>query len=427
MKKNRRAVSFVAAVVLLFTVGVNAFAKTVAIPNTEISVELGEDVYCIEAATDYYEDIWAQAGIEDVYTEKTNAEQVSASLIFTRNNAEDKVYVSRKDSDDAQMYYNLNELDSAELQKFADMYNSDSGSMLVRAEVYSHPVIPFVRLNIESGLLIENETYYEQMYFTIVNGYSVSFRTISSKGEIKESSREFLKQIVDSFNITELKAKKDTQMNPVLARVILAAVAAAIIILFVVDRKQKESRRKASLRLADSLAEYRLKNKTDLGKPVFVNDTTHTDEAIKAFSKFQTFRLNIMEPILSIVLPLVAAGISYVVGGTWWVTILLGGFAVYSLVKLVTGPGNIERALTSVYGKMKSRTAHYEFYEEEFTISGMQARGVFPYFQITRLEKNRDMAYIYFGEGTTYFVSRDGFSKGDFDEFIDFIYNKAKE
>ena len=420
MKKN--IISFILMTAVFSGFSVTAFSETVSIPDTDVSVELPEGAYCIDASEDYYEDIWEEAGIDDVYTEKTNAEEVSASLIFTRNNGEDKVYVSRKDSDDAALYWNL-----GELEKFADMYNSDSGSMLVESEIYRQDAVPFIKLDIESGLLIDNEVYYEEMYFTIVNGYSVSFRTVSSEGEISESAKEFLREITDSFTLTETIAKAESSVSPAAAWAILIAVAVGIAALFIVNKKQKERMRRENRELADRLAEYRLKKKEDLGEAYFINETTHTEEAIKEFSRFQTFRLNIIEPIISIILPLVAAVVSYVVGGTWWKTLLLAGFSVYSLSKLLTGPGNIEKALNRVYGKMKSTTAHYEFYEEEFTISGMQARGVFPYFQITRLEKNGNMVYIYFGEGTTYFVSGDGFSKGDLDGLTEFLMSRAKE
>ena len=80
---------------------------------------------------------------------------------------------------------------------------------------------------------------------------------------------------------------------------------------------------------------------------------------------------------------------------------------------------------------MRSRKATFYFYDGDLRITGLQSASMYPYFQVTKMVETKDYFYIYFGEGTSYFIKKDGFKgfekgKGA-DEFRAFMNEKLKD
>ena len=95
--------------------------------------------------------------------------------------------------------------------------------------------------------------------------------------------------------------------------------------------------------------------------------------------------------------------------------LLLIGFAIYSLYKLATASTNTAKVLMRSYGKLRNRRAAYYFYDGDFRITGLQA---------SNLHETNEYFYMYFGEGNTYFIRKDGFKQGDADAFRTFMKEK---
>ena len=69
----------------------------------------------------------------------------------------------------------------------------------------------------------------------------------------------------------------------------------------------------------------------------------------------------------------------------------------------------IEKTLIRVYSRMRSRKASFYFYDGDMRVTGLQSSNLYPYFQITRMAETKEYFYLYFGEGTTYFIKKNGF------------------
>ena len=162
------------------------------------------------------------------------------------------------------------------------------------------------------------------------------------------------------------------------------------------------------------------------GSLMFVNETLHDDVAIKKFANYHAYSRHLFVPILTTALGITAIAVIGINGiqDNLLMVLLMVGCVVFSLYKSVTAGSTITKNLIRVFGKLRSRKGAFYFYEGDFRITGLQASNLQPYFQITRMSETKEYFYLYFGEDNAYYVSKDGFTKGDADEFRRFMKEK---
>ncbi len=431
MKRTSKFLAVLLCIMTVFAVTclpAMAAETTYELEGADITLSLPENTFVFSSTMADTDPQWAEAGITDPVECKTLYNELGVVAHFSMNNNKDNIYLSRKQTDTTSAYFNLGTLDKENLDKFVEKYNiTEEGTMDSTAELYDHSQVPFVRTYIHSDFAQKDETVYEMVYFTIVNGYSVSF-SMHGSTEFTEAQEQVMRNIVDSINFSNIIEKPVTPTaSPVFAITVLVGGVALLIGLIVAFKISKSNTHKRTKILAEKLSAYRKERKTELGEMFFENTTDHSGEAIRIFSRYQTYHKNVLRGTVSIVVSVVGAVVSYQLNAAWWLTLALTAAALYCIYKFATGAGTIEKSMTRVFSKLKSSKAHYEFYSNEFTIAGMQSKEVFPYFQITAIKEYKDYFYIYFGEANTYFVSKNGFAKGDAKDFLGFISGKISK
>lgn len=393
------------------------------IPGTKTQVTLPENTCILGPEVSVLEKIWKDAGVENIAQVQTIYNELDVCAHFVNEGS--SVYVSVKETQQTGYYYNLADLKEKTVQELADIYAADSTVLEADSAVYDTADIPFIMVDMKTISNIEDEQLYEIIYFTIVNGESITFR-VTGNEPITEAQRSFLLEITDSFKVLEFIPQADP-IDPLVSWAVLLAVVVFIAGLIFGSKYSKKLQKKKNRELADRLVEFRDSDHENLGEVLFVNETEVTPAAIARFSKFQAYKKEPLQAVFSIGITVVATVVSFATNSPWWLSLILGIVMMYCIYKFITGAGNIEKAVTKVYSGMRSNTAHFDFFENEFHISGLQTKTNYPYFRITEARQNGDCLYIYFGEGTTYFIGKSGFLKGDLESLEKFINNKIKE
>lgn len=414
---------------------VSAAGATYTIPNTGMTITLPEGASILSSDTPSSDPAWADAGILDVGQKLT---EMSQSGILAEIHAFDNacvIAVSTKSSDYSQAVFNLNDLTEEQKESFMDRMKPSSADEQTGGTItwVDHEQIPFFCIDIHSTAIDEKGTVYERLYATLYNGMIVSFDLYNGRTEIPEEYDALMRAIVDSAVIAEFQTSpSQAELTPeALWMLIVLALLIVMIVTFFVHRSISNKRdKRAKAAMADRLAAYR---QTKIGREDegdgalrFVNETEHSDNAIKIFANFHAYRRQLLIPVFTIVIGLVALYVVWKSGSSdnWWMLLLLAACVVFCTYKIATAGTNITKALMRSYGKLRSRKAVYYFYEGDFRITGLQASNLHPYFQITRLYETKAYFYLYFGEDNTYFISKDGFKQGDVDSFRAFMKEK---
>lgn len=423
--KRKFAASFAALLLALLLPVMTVFAAGTAhtIPDTHTQVTLPEDTYILGPRISALENIWQEAGVADIAAVQRIYTELGVCSHFVKDG--NSVYVSVKETQQTGYYYNFAELKPETVQELADVYGADSTVLEADSAVYMTEDIPFITVDMRTISRNEDEQLYEIICFTIVNGESITFR-VTGEEPISPEAKALLMEITDSFRVKEF-IPKASEVSPLLSWGVLIAIVAAVAALVLLAGYSKKLRKKENKIFADRLVAFRDADHENIGEAVFVNETDHSPEAVSRFSKYQAYRKEPLKAVFAIGITVIATAVSILSNSPWWLTMILAALMIWCLYKLITGAGNIERAVSKVYRGMRSTVAHYDFYETEFSISGLQTKTNYPYFRISDIRRNGDCLYLYFGEGTTYFVAKSGFIKGDFEEFEKFITSKVKE
>lgn len=433
----KRFTAILLAVLMLaavFCLPASAETAAYTIPDTGMTITVPEGALLLTADTPASDPVWAEAGILDAGEKLA---ELSESGILAEIRAFDGacvIAISAKTSDYSQSIFNMNFLDEEGKQAFIErmqpssLDESTGGSI----EWYAHKDIPFFCIDIHSTAVDESGTVYERLYGTILNGTLVSLDLYNATEKIPEEYDALMRTIVDSATFAEFEEKPSNEISPEALWVLLALVALTVLlIIFFVYRSVSNKRaKKEKAVMADRIAEYRQSKigseDEGTGALRFVNETEHSDVAIKTFANFQAYRRNLFVPVFTIVIALIALYVVWKSGvdDNWWMLLLLAACVVFSIYKLATAGTAITKAMIRSYGKLRSRRAAYYFYEGDFRITGLQASNLHPYFQITRMYETKEYFYMYFGEDNTYFIKKDGFKEGDADSFRAFMKEK---
>lgn len=436
MNKCKSGFSLFFVFLFIFGASISASAATTSyqVPQVALNLELPEGSFVFTPATADDDPSWKEAGLESAVKYKTEYNQLGTLAHFSANGGKTNVYLGKKESDTTRGHFSLATMTKEELEKFLAQFNSEEeGMMSSKAVVYNHPQTPFFQVEIRSTVTEGDlgEVGNEYIYFTIINGYTVSF-TSYDKQEISAETKLYMKNLVDSVKFTEILEKPKADPAAVQQALwsigIILAFIALIIAVVVINRINRRRRKNATRRLADQLSQYRQERagkEAQRGEPLFENSTEHSDAAVRVFSKYYIYVKKPIASVVSIAIAALGTAVSIWAGGEWWMSLLVAAVAVFCTFKFVTAGTNMEKAQKRVYSKLRSRTAKYSFYPDEFTISGMQSTGSYPYFQITEVDEWKDYFYIYFGEGNAHYVSKNSFTKGNAQEFKKFIVEKT--
>ena len=430
----------VAVSVLCTTALAQTGGTTMKIPELPVEITVPDGVKVISIETMYNEPVWEELGILDTYDKGNEMIENNILAELYAFDQQCMIAVAKKESDLSKAVYNLNNMNESEKAEFlAGLIPSTvDGGTTGTAVWYEHEQIPFFCVDIVSNALDE-ELVHERIYGTMFNGIILTFDLYNGKEPISEEYDALLRGLVDSVIITEMTEKPEWSMSTAAKMAVaLLVVLFGLLIFYSIYRSfEKKRDKQARKEMAERLAAYRQMKQEHPdqgeGELRFLNETMHDDAAIRVFSKYQAMRgTNLFMTVFTAALALIAISIvaQYDMTGNWWMIAALIGFVAFSLHRSLTASGAIEKAMIRVYNAMRSRKATFYFYDGDFRVTGLQSASMYPYFQVTKMVETKEYFYIYFGEGTTYFIKKDGFKgfekgKGA-DEFRAFMKEKLE-
>lgn len=431
MKNIKRAAIFFIAMLLIFTATAKiAFAKSYNFEDLDLTLEVPEDVFVLTKDTPSNDPLWGKAGITDVATELKNYEQMGVQAVFVAEDGQSKVTLLKKESSENKEVFNFLSMTEEELNEYlTNLISDDSTEYKSTIEKYSHKQTPFFRMEIKS--LDEANPVNELIYGTIINGYSLTFDVYKNTGYIT-NEEELIKQLVDSVNFTNILDRPEAEelttkemVVLVFKLVFLVGIIVAVIIYVKLRRKKEEAFKKE---MRDNITDYRIKHKKleEEGKllkeePQFSNYTTYNEDTIMRFCNYNLYTKNIYRFVYSAFLCVAILLWALFNNMSAWIIIGMVVLGILYIYYVSTLAEKAKKKIVKRFSSSKSKVAIHTFYEDHFTISGIQYISDYPYFQITEVREYKGFLYLYFGPDVVYYLSIDGFEKGSIDQFKRFL------
>ncbi len=405
-------------------------AKVQDFPGLYIELNMPEDTVILTKDTPNTDEQWKAAGITDPKAEKETFNSMGVQAIFFDPNTKTTVRLLQKQTSETKSIFNLSLLSEDELENFLkELAANNDENAKTSVEKYPQQETPFFRYSIE--LTQDGIPLTEIIYGTVVNGYSISFDAFK-KNSIEPIDENFIKELVAGTHFTGFldKTEVEKQEREAFIRLIIGFVLliAVIVILVIINKnrskKQKVLKNKKSEALTKFYTEQKRKEEQNIKDSVlYINRTQYSEEVIKNFCHYneilKKFKLWISMAVLFIIILSLLYNSGNVIIGWSIAIILLFVFIYYQGIRIEKMVGRMMK----LYDKDKE--AIFTFYEDYFTLSGVQYISKYPYTQLTEVKEYKDYIYIYSGPEKAFYLKKDGFDQGA-DDFMEFIKKAVK-
>ncbi|QHQ59511.1 hypothetical protein Ana3638_00785 [Anaerocolumna sedimenticola] len=416
--KNKLFCRFLITVILILAIfpSFQVQAKVQDFPGIYMELNLPEDTIVLTKDTPDTDEKWKEAGITDPKSEKDNFSKIGVRAVLYDPNTQTTVRLLQKYSNDTRKIFNLSLLSKEELTDFLNnLGTSNDKSAKMEVTEYSHKEATFFRYSIE--MTQNGEPLTEIIYGTIVNGSTITFDTFK-KDSIDTVDETFVKELVAGTHFTKFldkaevaKQERASQIRFFLSFIILIAIIVVLVYLNKKkSKKQKALKDKKTEALTSFYMEQKKKEEQNIKDTVlYVNRTEYSEQVFKDYFHYNEIIRKLKTWIIMAVSFLIILLFLYTSGpgiiGCAIALILLFVFLYYQGIRIEKLVG----AMKKIYDKNKSKEAVFTFYEDYFTLSGIQFISKYPYTQITEIKEYKDYIYIYIGPEKAFYLKKDGF------------------
>ncbi len=403
-------------------------AKVQDFSDINIELTLPDDTIVLTKNTPATDKGWVSAGIADIKSEKDNMSKMGVKAVFYDPKTKSLIRFLQKQSSQTSKIFNLSLLSEKEKTDFFNsLLATKDENTKTAIEEYPQKEAVFFRYSLEVNK--DNSNMTELVYGTIVNGYTFSFDIYQStkSAPIDET---FMKMLVDGTHFTKFLDKAEVERevkNSIIRALVEFVVLIVLIIIWIVYRKRKNKKQKQlkdvkGAALSKFYAAKKEREEQNIKEQtLFTNRTKYTEQIIKDFCYYNRFLKRIVTWVIMAVLSLVVLVLlSQSKAGFLGCIVAIILIFIFVYYQGVSVEKLVERTVKS-YDKSKGMEAVYTFYEDYFTVSGIQYISAFPYLQITEMKQYKDLIYIYLGPDKAFYLNKDGFDKGseDFIKFMD--------
>jgi hypothetical protein len=427
MKNKVISKIFLILALILFiypTLKVGAQVETFSELNIEINVS--NETIIITKDTPVTDNLWKQVGILDPKTEKENMDKMGVQAIIYDPITTSTVRLLQKQSNESKSIFHLSLLSEDELSEFMNSFiSSPDENTKATIDKYPHNETPFFRYHLE--VTQDNIPLTEIIYGTIVNGNTIFF-DMYQENSITEIDETFVKELVAETHFTKfldksevLKEQKEETLRLLIGFMILVVIS---IIWFVFQKKRSKKEQETKKRKTNELTEFykeqRRKEELNIKDTIlYINRTQYKEEVIKTFCYYNEIIKNAKLWIGMIIIILVFLLQSRVTLLIYLIaSVLIFLFVYFQGIRIDKLVQRMLKPFT------KNSDAIFMFYEDYFTLSGVQFISKYPYTQITDVKVYKDYIYIYLSLDKAFYLKKDGFEQNG-EKFMDFMKQKT--
>lgn len=432
--KNKIVSRLIIAVALILSVYPSFLvqAKVQDFSNLNMELNVPEDTIILTKDTPNTDEQWKLAGITDPKNEKDTFTDMGVQAIIFDPNTKTTVRLLQKQSSETKNIFNLSLLSEAKLTEFFNgLTGTNDENTKTEVAKYAHKEATFFRYSVQ--LTQDGVPLSELIYGTIVNGASLTF-DIYKKNSKEPIDESFIKELVAGTHFTKFldkaevaKQERDSIIKLIVVVVILITIIIVMILINKNRRKKLDVKKKNKTEALTKfyMAQTQKDEKNIKDTVLFVNRTKYSEETIKTYCFYneiiKKLKLWVTTAVLFVVILILLLFSGSAILSIPIAIVLLFVFIYYQGIRIE----KLGSRMMKVYDKNKSMEALFTFYEDYFTLSGIQFISKYPYTQITEIKEYKNYIYIYFSPEKAFYLKKDGFEQGA-ENFMKFINTVSK-
>ena len=327
--------------------------------------------------------------------------------------------------------FDISKYSDDEMIEFAKGIVPQDTTLTSEVSVYKHPQMNMFK--IECTFQGDNEDK-ELIYGTIINGMLIQFSTDTKHIGSMTLNEELLQKFVSNVHMTRIMTYEEYQENQKKGLLVIGAFFGAgillmLILLFISKFRQKQKKKRVAAVSSELYAFRKRKQEgqVNISEPLFEIETEYDKRLLQNYTTFNAWLRNIKRDIVYSAIYVLIVGYAVYLGSK--VVLILGVTA--AIVIFYLRFNSAEKYLDNLIKrydlkKKKSLTATYKFYDEFFTMSGIDSISEYIYKQIFRVCNYQGYMMLYISEENALVIDVEKVPEDKRIDFVRFIMEKSR-
>ena len=383
---------------------------------------------------------WLSANIDNPSERKDSFKNGNIIAAYYDPETHATVYFIAKSDNETLKAFDITGYSDSQIIDYAselanDFKNSENASIIDPAHkmkssvaAYKHAQMNMFRLEFtDIGENLDSEL----IYGTIVNGMTIQFSMNTSfLGKIKP---EVIQKVLDGVHLTTIMTVEEYEAKVRKTWTVIGCFFGGgillMIILFVVSKINRKQKKKRVAAISEKLFAFRKnkqEGKIDVSHVLFTVETEYDKKLIQAYSTYNSWFKTIKRDIIMAVIYVGLVGYAIYLGSKVVMVLGIAG-ALILLYLRFSGNEKYQDNLIKRYDlkKKKSIMAEYRFYEDFFTLSGIDSISEYIYQQIYRVANYQGYMLLYISEESALVIDIEKVPEEERINFIRHIVEKS--
>lgn len=404
--------------------------KTEKFPMQYLTIDVPDNYIRLDTSLKDADPRWEQAEIPDAKNAKEEYEARGVVAAYFVPDTHSYIYFIQKKSDEALRAFDISGYNDAELTEYAGKLLPEMENTEIKIGAYSHPDMNMYRISVSETT---EDGISEIIYGTIVNGMGIQFSMDDSRnkeGFKEELLLDFIEHVKLTTKMTREEYEARVRKTWITIGCFFGGGILLMVILYVISKQQQKRKKKKIEAVSKKLYDFRSRKKegkVDLSGIKYEVETEYDAKLIEAYSTYNFWFKNIKKDIVMALIYVGFVGYATYLGSTF---VLIVGITVafILLYHRFSGKEKFQDNMMKRYEikKKKSVTAVYRFYDEFFTLSGIDSIAEFIYPQVFKLANYQGYLFLYVSDDNALVIDVEKIPEEDRSEFIKYIYEKSR-
>ena len=399
-------------------------------PMQYLTIDVPDDYIRLDTSLKDADPIWVQAEIPDAKNAKEEYEARGAVAVYFVPDTHSYIYFVQKKTDEALRAFDISGYSDEDLIEYAKKILPEIENTEITVGTYAHPDMNMYKINLSETT---EDGISEVTYGTIVNGMGIQFSMDDSR------NREGLKEelLLDFVNHIKLTTKMTREEYSARVRKTWITIGCffgggilLMVIMYIISKQQKKKKKKKIDTVSKKLYDFRMRRKdgkVDLTNIKYEVETDYDAKLIEAYSTYNFWFKNIKKELVMALIYVAFVGYATYLGSTF---VCIVGITVAFLLLYFkfSGKEKFQDNQMKRYEikKKKSVTAVYRFYDEFFTLSGIDSIAEYIYPQVFKMANYQGYLLLYISDDNALVIDVEKLPDEDRTAFINFIYEKSR-
>ena len=395
-----------------------------------LTIDVPEDYIVLDTSLKDSDYRWVEAEINDPGSIKKEYEARGVVAAYFIPDTHSYIYFIQKKSDEALNTFDTTEYSDDDLIAYAKKQLPEMEDTVYEVSTYKHPDMKMYRVSV---VQTTDDGISEVIYGTIVNGMGIQFSMDDSRNRegLKE---ELLLDFVDHIKLTTKMTREEYSARVRKTWITIGCFFGGgillMVIMYIISKQQKKKKKKKIDTVSKKLYDFRMRRKdgkVDLTNIKYEVETDYDAKLIEAYSTYNFWFKNIKKELVMALVYIAFVGYATYLGSTF---VCIVGITVAFLLLYFkfSGKEKFQDNQMKRYEikKKKSVTAVYRFYDEFFTLSGIDSIAEYIYPQVFKMANYQGYLLLYISDDNALVIDVEKLPDEDRAAFIKFIYEKSR-